>query len=238
MLLAIHGLTEDDTVWQSALYPIVPDAKCALLPGHGHRPCLEGTTIATVAKGYAQKYGTGIDVIGYSMGGRIALRLALDFPIRRLVVIGSHPGIRDAKLREQRRAQDERLASMIVEDGIGAFVARWEQHPTLKPHRALPRAVEEQLRSQRLSHDPKGLAAAIRMLGAGTMEPLWDRLPGMQAPTLLIAGEDDDKFKAEMGQMAQVVPNNTYRIITDAGHAVHREQPAAMLDEIKRFLAS
>lgn len=238
MLFCIHGLTENDLVWRRTLAPIGAESDCALLPGHGGMPCPEGTSIATLAAAYARRCGSAADVVGYSMGGRIALRLAADFPaaVRRLVLIGATPGIRDEKARAERRADDESLARMLEEDGIGAFVARWELHPTLRTHTPPSPGEIARLRSLRLSHDARGLAAAIRSLGTGVMEPLWERLPSM--PTLLVAGSDDGKFRAEMETMAQKMPKATLTIIPGSGHAVHREQPEALLAAISAFLAS
>ncbi len=234
MLLAVHGFTETDEVWRRPLAALA-EVRFALLPGHGWSPCPPGTTQAGAA---AALPISGGDLLGYSMGGRIALRLALDAPrrIRRLVLISCHAGLRSAREREQRRASDERLAQALEEDGIGPFVAAWQAHPALRPSTPPPRADEDDLRSVRLGQDPRGLAAALRHLGAGAMDDLWSRLSALNLPTLLIAGADDTAYRGHLAEMAALMPHARLEIVPDAGHAVHREQPARLAALLDDFL--
>lgn len=238
MLTAIHGFTETDAVWRDLLGGTRP-CRCELVPGHGWKPCGPESDITSVAASIASRMEPGSDLLGYSMGGRIALRAALDHParVRRLVLISSSPGIADAGERTRRRARDERLAQILEEDGIAPFVAWWEANPVLRPARPLPRKVEEDLRCLRLNQDPIGLAGSLRHLGAGVGEPLWDRLGELRIPVLLVAGAADPRYGTACAAMAKLLPQAEAALVPDSGHAVHREQPRHLLSLISRFLA-
>jgi 2-succinyl-6-hydroxy-2,4-cyclohexadiene-1-carboxylate synthase len=238
MPLVLHGFTEDDTAWAETC-PL-PGADYALLPGHGWRPCRQpGIRELATDLAAGLPLGGG-DLVGYSMGGRIALRMALDHPerVRRLVLVSSGPGWRAGDERTRRTRLDEALAQILEEDGLGPFVAWWESNPVLKPARPFSADMTARLRARRLSHDPCGLAQALRAYGSGTMEGLWDRLGDIRVPTLLIAGEADARYRGVMGEMAQRMPAATLRVIPAAGHAIHREQPGPLGEAIRGWLAA
>jgi 2-succinyl-6-hydroxy-2,4-cyclohexadiene-1-carboxylate synthase len=238
-LTALHGFTEDDTVWQEVLAPLGIPLHCPLLPGHGWRPCPPDTTFAGLAAGLAATLPTGGDLLGYSLGGRLALQIALDHPgrMRRLVLVSCTAGIRGDAERAARVRSDDHLAQVLIEDGIGPFVAWWQANPALRTARPLPRAEEEALRSRRLNQDPHGLALALRRLGAGAMTDLWPRLGGLKPPVLLIAGAADTRYVATMRAMADAIPGARLEMVADAGHAVHREQAERVRTLVRDFLA-
>lgn len=241
MLLALHGFTENDETWLGMLAPLAEGLRCELLPGHGWKPCPEHACMTSLAAELAGALpGRGGDLLGYSMGGRLALQTALDHPgrVRRLVLISCHAGIRDAGGREQRRRRDERLAQILEEDGIGPFVAWWQNNPALRPASALSRSAEEGLRAVRLNQDPIGLAGALRRFGSGAMADLWPRLGTLAVPTLLVAGAADRSYCDQLAEMARLIPRATFAAVADAGHAVHREQPAALAGLLARFLGT
>ncbi len=237
MLNVLHGFTEDDLAWKEALAPL--PVRGHLLPGHGWRPCPAGTSHLSLAREIAGRLtGDPVDLLGYSLGGRIALSIALDFPqrLRRLVLVSCCPGIADPLERTQRRSRDERLAEWLEKDGLGPFLAYWETLPALKPGRPLPPALEESIRARRLSHDPAGLAAALRLLGQGVMEPVWDRLPTLKLPVLLVVGAADANYRPVMTRMADAIPGARLVEIPGAGHGIHREQPDALRLVVESFL--
>lgn len=238
MALVLHGFTEDDCSWAEAC-PL-PGADYVLLPGHGWSPCHQSGLEELAADLAKRLPADGGDVVGYSMGGRIALRLALDHPqrVRRLVLISSGPGWRQGEERTRRTRLDDALAQILEEDGIGPFVAWWESNPILRPAKAFSPSVVANLRARRLSHDPLGLACALRAFGSGTMEGLWDQLAKIQVPTLLLAGEADQRYCGVMAAMAAIMPNAQFQIVPSAGHAIHREQPSALGDVIRGYLAA
>lgn len=239
MLYALHGFTETDESWQETLGRDIAPLRCPLMPGHGDRPCPPGMSIeraaADLVAGFPEE---PVDLLGYSMGGRVAVRLALDHPrrVRRLILISCHPGIRDARERELRRRRDETLAQVLEEDGIGPFMAWWETQPALKPVQPFPPAVAEAVRARRLNQDPHGLAACLRSMGGGAMAPVWDRLGELRMPTLLIAGAQDHRYMRIMDEMAAAIPGSRRDLVLRAGHAVHRERPQVVSQMVGAFL--
>lgn len=179
-------------------------------------------------------------IVGYSFGGRIALRLALDSPglVSSLVLIGSGAGIADPAERARRRAVDEDLARSLERDGVAAFVDRWEALPLFASEESLPAGLRERRRQERLAQRPAGLAASIRGAGQGTQEPLHDRLGTLQPPTLLIAGSIDTLAMARARAVAASAPPGraTILVVDGAGHAAHLAAPdlvgAAILDHL------
>jgi len=177
-------------------------------------------------------------VIGYSMGGRVALHLALAAPerLRALVLESTSPGIEDHAARTARLDADAKLADRIERHGVEAFVREWESLDLFATHGRLPPEVRAALRQQRLANHPSGLATSLRGMGAGTTEPVLDRLEGLRLPTLLVAGADDAKFAALARQMHARLPSSALRLIPAAGHTVHLEQPRAFAASVRAFL--
>ena len=180
-------------------------------------------------------------VLGYSMGGRVALRLALSAsggPERlwALVLESASPGIEDASEREARVRSDADLADDIERDGVEQFVERWSALPLFATQARLPAAVRGELRRQRLRNDPRGLAGSLRGLGAGQQEPVLARLGDVRIPVLLLTGALDDKYCDLARRMAAVLPYARTEIVPDAGHAVHLEQPRAFAGAVRGFL--
>jgi 2-succinyl-6-hydroxy-2,4-cyclohexadiene-1-carboxylate synthase len=210
---------------------IVPD-----LPGHGHSP--EATswdaTLADLAETLPPQ---PVFVAGYSMGARLGLAFALRWPerVRALVLESGSPGIDDPGERGSRRAEDERLAEQVMAEGVPAFVARWELHPTLATLRELPAAVAASLRERRLRNSAAGLASALRHLGSGAQPSLWDELPRLRCPVLLIAGERDAKFVEVARRMASAIPGARLSLIPSSGHASHLEAPEPYASALVAF---
>ena len=178
------------------------------------------------------------DVLGYSMGGRVALQLAAAAPARvgALVLESSSPGLAGPAECQARIAADDALADAIERDGLAAFVERWEQLPLFASQAALPGEVRARQRAQRMRNNPVGLANSLRGMGTGRQSSLWDRLPHIAVPTLLIAGDLDQKYCAIAGQMAQSLPNAQKVIVPNAGHTVHLEQPELFVELVLEFL--
>jgi 2-succinyl-6-hydroxy-2,4-cyclohexadiene-1-carboxylate synthase len=171
--------------------------------------------------------GERFALVGYSMGGRIALHaaFALADHLDRLVLIGASPGIADAEERAARRAADDALADRIEAIGVEAFAREWAQLPLWQGQ---PDRVAAAAHADRLRNTPEGLAAALRGLGTGVMDPLWDALPSLTVPVTLAVGERDEKFRAIAERMAAALPRAELRVIPDAGHAAHLEHPTTI----------
>ena len=172
---------------------------------------------------------------GYSMGGRLCLRLAFDRPdlVRGLVLISASPGIADAGERAARRDADEQLAQEIERDGVDAFLERWLQQPLFA---SLP-AEAAGLDARRAGNTVATLMHALRALGPGTQEPLWDRLGDLEPPFLPIVGSLDRKYVDIAFEMAtRVGPDVHPVLIGGTGHAVHLEQPDAVAALLRRVV--
>ena len=179
-----------------------------------------------------------VAVLGYSMGGRVALQLALRAPGRlwALVLESTSPGIDDPAEREDRVRSDAALADEIERNGIDAFVDGWQALPLFASQSRLSAAAREELRRQRLRNSPVGLANSLRGAGAGQEAPVLNRLGEIRIPTLLIAGALDQKYVALARKMSDALPCARTQIVSDAGHATHLEQPEAFDRVVREFL--
>jgi len=177
-------------------------------------------------------------LLGYSMGGRIALYAAFSGFFRALILESASPGLEDLVECEQRRISDEALATSIEREGVQPFIERWEKLPLFASHKTVPLECRETLRRQRLQNRATGLAQSLRGVGLGVQPSLYARLPTLQIPVLLIAGELDTKFTAIARQMVQALPQAQVRIIPGAGHTVHLEQPEEFVSLVGDFSLS
>jgi 2-succinyl-6-hydroxy-2,4-cyclohexadiene-1-carboxylate synthase len=246
-VLLLHGFTGDRTAWDVVARSlsvthrvVVPD-----LPGHGETRVRNGAGRHGIT--HACRLLEGVmaalaiercSVVGYSMGGRLALYAALEIPdaIDRLVLESASPGLATDVERQARRATDEELARSIESHSIEAFVDRWEALPLFATQRSLPRDSRSRIRRRRLACDRSGLAASLREMGTGAQPWLGDRLAKVAAPVLLIAGERDVKFACIARDMLRGFPQGRLHVIPGAGHDVHTEAPAAYLDVVRDFL--
>lgn len=180
------------------------------------------------------------DLLGYSLGGRIALRVALRAGerLRRLVIESASPGLSDPKERAVRRESDEQLARLLETQGIAAFVDRWEDLPLFRSQARLPDEKRHALRQQRLGCRPEGLAQSLRGAGAGTAHDVTARLSEIRAPTLLVGGQEDEKYRTVLQEMAQRLPAATLRLVPGSGHNVHLEHPRLFGRLVADFLAA
>jgi 2-succinyl-6-hydroxy-2,4-cyclohexadiene-1-carboxylate synthase len=164
--------------------------------------------------------------VGYSMGGRLCLQLALDRPdhVERLVLVSASPGIADPAARAARREADERLAQEVERDGIAAFLERWLAQPLFA---TLPRD-RSGIDERRARNTVERLTYQLRVLGQGVQPSNWERLGELRMPVLLIVGELDTKYAEIARQMAGGIPDARVEVISGAGHACHVEQPNAV----------
>ena len=177
-------------------------------------------------------------VIGYSLGARVALRLAIAHPafVACLVLEAPSAGIVDAAGRALRCAADDALARNLQRGGIGPFIDAWERTPVLAGEARLGARERAAIREVRVAHDPAGLAASLRAAGQGAMEPLHGRLREIGSPTLVIVGADDP-VRDRATTVAAGVPGARLAVIDGAGHAPHLEAPAAFRRLVLDFIS-
>ena len=244
--VVLHGFTGS----AAAMAPLtsrLPDPVLAIdLPGHGSGPVSDDPADYTMAAAIAGVISAAAHLesfalVGYSMGGRVALHLALAHPDRvaALALIGARPGIDDAAERAERIAADEALADRIESEGIEWFADFWADRPLFATqHSRLSSEQQAELRAQRLACDPRGLAHSLRSMGAGAVEPVGCRLGELAMPCALIAGADDAMFKAIACHMARLIPRATVYEIPEAGHAAHLEAPDTTASAVIQCVSS
>jgi 2-succinyl-6-hydroxy-2,4-cyclohexadiene-1-carboxylate synthase len=223
MLLFIPGFMQRGDAWRRVA-ELLPERYPSRLLDHVEHTC-EGR-LREIAE-------AGADVlVGYSLGGRLALRAALRSPesFRALVLVGSTAGIDEGPMRVQRAEADEKLASWMEAMPIEDIVGLWERQPLFADQSDV--LVEEQ-RAGRLSQDPRELALLLRTAGQGTLDPVWHELSSLELPILAIAGARDDGYTAASKRIASTAPNGRYEIVEEAGHAPHLQRP----DEVARLIA-
>jgi 2-succinyl-6-hydroxy-2,4-cyclohexadiene-1-carboxylate synthase len=228
-IVCLHGFTHTGASWDPVVAALGERYR-ALAPdirGHGASSDLEPVSLGAVLGDVARLAPERFALVGYSMGGRIALHAALAFGARieRLVLIGASPGLADAEERMARRAADEQLADQIERSSIDEFAERWAQTPVLAGQ---PPGVLSAVHADRLRNQPVGLARALRGMGTGALSPLWDRLGAVGMPVALVVGERDEKFGAIAAEMAAALPDADVVVVPGAGHAVHLEAPGAV----------
>ena len=228
-LVLLHGFTNTGVSWDGVVAtlpqryrPLTPDIR-----GHGVASQTRPVSLASVIADVSALADGPFELAGYSMGGRLALHVALALPGRvgRLVLVGASPGLADAGERAARRAADEALAAEVEAMTIKQFAERWARTPALADQ---PPEVQAAVHAQRLRNTPAGLAAALRGLGTGALPSLWDRLGELTIPVELVVGERDAKFRATAERMAAALPDARLAVVPGAGHAVHLEAPAAV----------
>jgi 2-succinyl-6-hydroxy-2,4-cyclohexadiene-1-carboxylate synthase len=243
-LVLLHGFAGTHRSWDAIAAAFAADHRVLApdLPGHGATPvAAAGCTMEAAAEAVdAMLAAHAVEnaiLVGYSMGGRLALYHAITRPDRfaGLVLESAGVGLAEERERASRRSDDERLAALAVKEGIEAFVERWQRSPVLVPSRALDTSTLREQRQIRLSCSAEGLAASLRGMGTGAMPWLGDWLAVIGPPTLFVTGEDDRKFTALAATMCAALANARRAIVPRCGHNVHLEAPVEFIELLRRF---
>jgi len=247
-LILLHGFTGSAEAWEPCLLEELGSSRRLMvvnLPGHGGSGGASDpgryrfdSVVDELVSEVGREGHLPVDWVGYSMGARVALAVAVRHPgvVRRLVLESGSPGLETEGERATRRAADSNLARRIEDLGIEWFVDHWMARPLFATQQRLPREVRDRARRLRLLNDPHELAAALRGMGTGAQPSFWGSLPQVYQPTLLLTGERDAKFEEIANCMASRLPNATRCTVSDAGHTVHLERPKEWLLKVRAFL--
>jgi 2-succinyl-6-hydroxy-2,4-cyclohexadiene-1-carboxylate synthase len=229
-VVLLHGFAGTGRLWDPVIArldgeryrPLAPD-----LRGHGTAAARRPVSFDAIAEDVLGLVAHPFTLCGYSMGGRIALHTALVAPERidRLVLVATTAGIEDLAERTERRAADDALAGATEQGSIEAFADRWTAQPLFA---GTPPQAAAAWRADILDNEPAALAAALRGVGTGSMEPLWERLGELAMPARVLAGSRDAKFLALGERLAAELPRGELEIVQGAGHGIPREDPAAV----------
>ncbi|MGH7904595.1 MAG: alpha/beta fold hydrolase [Candidatus Dormibacteraceae bacterium] len=232
MLVAfLHGLGQRGRSWDEVIGLLPAGWRCLA-------PDLRGTTMAGCQAELESLWGSeAVHLVAYSMGGRLALHIAAWAPSRllSLTTIGAHAGLPGPE-RERRLRSDQALADDVERGGAALFADRFGSLPLFESERRRGPEFGAARRRERLEQDPAHLAACLRGMGAGAMEPVWDQLAGFTAPALFVAGVRDARYAAHARRLATTVQDGRAEIVPGAGHAVHLERPGLFAAILRRHL--
>ncbi len=229
-LVLLHGFTQTGRLW-GPFGDLLAESSTLVsvdLPGHGDSGPTRADlpeTARLVAEAVRPHVGASpCAVLGYSLGARVALHVALgtDLPLRSVVFIGVTAGIEDTEERTRRRQADNDLADQLETSGdVAGFVDSWLRGPLFERLEATNAAQ----RAERLRNSADGLASSLRLCGTGTQEPLWQRLPALSTPVLALAGSDDIRFASHALRVTRLAPHGVVSLVPGGGHALHLAQP-------------
>ena len=244
-VLFLHGFMGSSADWKPVLTEIAPSyhSLAVDLPGHGASTAwpdnqwLMAATAQALAHVLDVHHIGACALVGYSMGGRLALYFALHFPDRcnRLLLESASPGLKTAAERAARHDQDEQRAVRLETEHFDEFVRDWYGQ-ALFSSLARHEGLVEQMIAARQRNDPQALARSLRGMGTGRQPSLWERLAALQVPTLAVAGALDTKYVDIARQMETASEQVQVSVVPEAGHNVHAEQPALFLDLLTSFL--
>lgn len=247
VLVLLHGFAGSSRTWEGVAATLGQGRRLLAIDllGHGGSDgppaarqdvARQAADIAWLIEGLADGEA---DVVGYSFGSRVALRLAIDAPprVRRLVLQSPSAGIGDMGARAARAAADERWAGLLDGGDMVAFHDAWEAQPVFVSRASLPSSVREAIRQEHLGASGRGLAASLRGAGQGVMEPLHGSLHAVRAPTLVLAGGLDPVGRDRAAEVAGLTPGAHLVVLEDVGHAPYLERPDAFLRITNEFLS-
>jgi 2-succinyl-6-hydroxy-2,4-cyclohexadiene-1-carboxylate synthase len=251
-LLLFHGFMGSIMDWQS-MTDALGDSHYVLgvnLPGHGEGwndhpvDTCDMATCAAALNDHLDSMGLGsCALLGYSMGGRFALYLAVNFPERytRVVLESASPGLDSDEKQATRRTHDEHLAHRLAQIPPGnedyrAFLEEWYDLPLFDSLRSRPDLRKKLIDRRMERNNPRILADSLRALGTGSQPNLWPDLANSRTPTLLLVGEQDRKYRIIAEKMCAACPAMAMEVFVDCGHIVHLENPEAMVTTVRSFL--
>ncbi len=228
----LHGFLGSPAQWDAVRAGAAGEGDAPWMPGHGPSPWVrDGASFDDVLDALAPWAAGRRVLVGYSLGARLALSLALRHPgeVRSVVLVGGTPGIEDPAERARRAVDDDALAAGIGREGLDAFVRRWEALPLFATQDELPAEVRAAQRAWRGAHEAAGVAWALSTLSTGRMPPRWDALASAPFEVHAVTGERDGKFTRIAEEMARRGEGRvTHHRVAGVGHNVVLEDPAAV----------
>ncbi|MEY4403172.1 MAG: 2-succinyl-6-hydroxy-2,4-cyclohexadiene-carboxylate synthase [Verrucomicrobiota bacterium] len=242
-LLACHGFTGEGADFDAlrAVLPTGVELRAPDFPGHGSRHSLRASSDYTLAAHLrildeaVQGAPEPVTLLGYSMGGRIALHWALANPgkFRQLILVGASPGLAAEAERSERTYADAAVAHYLRAQGLQAFYKYWHNQPFFRTLLALPKTQLEPILARRHANDPEGLALSLEHVGTGRLPSVWERLPELTGPVDLVTGEHDPKFTEIARRMGERLPKARLSVLEGCGHAVHLERPSDLVQVLR-----
>ena len=244
LILLLHGFICDNQDFNSVI-SLLSQSYCCLavdLPGHG-KTRVSGDEICYNMSNTAQALihllnDLQIDkclLLGYSMGGRLALYMTLHFPDRfeKVVLESASPGLKTAKDRSHRLQSDLHTAQKLENSNLKEFLLSWYDRPLFKSLTKSPNF--DRLLEARLANNPIELAKSLRNMGTGNQPSLWAQLAQNQIPLLLLVGEYDDKFITINTEIANLCPAASLKIVPKSGHNIHFENADKLVAVVRQF---
>ena len=244
-VLFCHGFLGRGEDWRPVVERIGEGRRCLLvdLPGHGDSgpervvgPWTIGATAAALIDLLDRETVEQCDLVGYSMGGRLALYTALRYPrrVRRLLLESASPGLESDAARADRRERDDRLAAALETTPLGDWLAAWYDQPLFAA--TLSAAQRAAMIAARMDNEPPWLARSLREMGTGSQPSLWAELADLAVPTLVVVGEHDRKYRDIAAMMVTRSAMIHVSEIPGAGHNVHAERPDAFRELLHEYL--
>jgi 2-succinyl-6-hydroxy-2,4-cyclohexadiene-1-carboxylate synthase len=233
-IILLHGFSGTSRAWEEVVEHLDGERYRPLaldLPGHGSAATYPPPiTFAGAVEHVLAQAPARFVLCGYSLGGRVALHVALAAPerIARLVIVSSTPGIEDDAERSARRRADRALADELERIPFEDFIERWRTQPLFALD---PPGVGELARADQRRNSPWALSEVLRGLGVGEMESLWGRLGELTMPTSVVVGDRDEKFRAIARRMVELLPAGEI-VVAAGGHGLVLENPEAVVDAL------
>lgn len=244
IILLLHGFTGDLQDFTPIIALLSPSYYCLAvdLPGHG-KTSIRGEETCYNMSNTALGLIHLLDdlqihkclLLGYSMGGRLALYMTLHFPDRfeKVVLESASPGLKTQKERSHRLESDLQIAQKLENSNLQEFLYYWYDRPLFQSLKKSPNF--ERLIETRLANNPIELAKSLRNMGTGKQPSLWEKLAQNQIPLLLLAGEYDDKFQRINAEIASLCPAAHNKIVSKAGHNIHFENIDEFVGAVRQF---
>ncbi len=241
-IVALHGFMGVGADFEPFTEACGLDMGTPDLIGHGAFQCADPTEYSLDAQleHWFARIPTGSILMGYSMGGRLALQFACRYPqhLSGLVLIGATPGIKEPEQRVKRQQWDQLQADRIRELGVEGFYNAWQQLPIIATQQRIESSIRHQMKINRFAQSIEGLTNSMIHFGTGTMRDCWDELSNLRLPILLMTGEEDSKYRTLASQMLARLPDGfaELQVILGAGHCAHLEKMTDSAAVLKQWL--